>query len=86
MISPFFFSVLAELDFVLSRVLKLASVYDFKELFLWYYMLLVNFYNGASFKNGISDLRGKVDLLEGESVESGVKSPKIYDLERFVDF
>ena len=49
-------------------------------------MLLVNFYNGSSFKNGISDLRGKVDLLEGESVESGVKSPKIYDLETFVVF
>ena len=49
-------------------------------------MLLVNFYNGSSFKNGISDLRGKVDLLEGESVESGVKSPKTYDLVRFVDF
>ena len=49
-------------------------------------MLLINFYNGSSFKNGISDLRGKVDLLEGESVESGVKSPKIYDLVRFVDF
>ena len=77
MISPFFLSSVSVPDFFLNKVLKNISFYDSpNEFFLWYDILLANFFNGASLANGIIELRGKVDLLMGESLEPEFICPK----------
>ena len=77
MISPFFLSSVSVPDFFFYKVLKNISFSENpSEFFLWYDILLANFFNGASFENGTIELRGKVDLLVGESLEPEFFGPK----------